>query len=94
MGNNKEDAGVQHDWKFEVGDVVTESNPTTISQGGVDVHTTGGTEYIIKRRVTDVDTGKAYYQVEWEEGNNIRRMLKSASMVDRNQKKVGESDER
>ena len=94
--SDQDDAEVEHrEWDFEPGDIVAEEHPTTIRQSGVDVHSTGGTEYTIKRRLIDIDAdAEGFYHVEYEDGKNVKTTLKSASMVEMIHEKVGESDER
>ena len=67
-------------WQFEKGDVVVEDDTFAPSFEGVG-SVASTTEFEVKYRFEDFDTGEKYYFTEYSDGGVVKTSLKSASMV-------------
>lgn len=70
------------EWQYEPGEVLKKKPSRITTPDGEDIVGTG-TEYKVKYRFTDADSGDRFYYFEYREGKSIKNRLAFAPMVER-----------
>lgn len=92
MTQTEETEGVEteHEWEFEVGDLVAKAGLMFDTMPGPDMGKR--TQKEVLRRIIDADTGDRMYQLEYNRDGEIKTTVYSAPVL-LNYEKVGEVDD-
>lgn len=85
------DGEIDHDWEFEVGDLVAEEGHISDTMPGAE-NMGQRTQKEVVSRFIDADSGDRLYQLEYKRDGNIKTTVYSAPVL-LNYEKVGEVDD-